>query len=99
MQSALLASTPSPYRIEGTFAYELDALRRSLADQVIVSTGRCVDGLLDLYNVTRDPAASRLIEDALRDIRFTNSVRADRLRDALVEIDDAALVDHAVAGE
>ena len=94
--SVSVATASMPVRHEGTFAYELGALRRLLADQVIVSTSRCVDGLLDLYNATLDPAARRLIEEALRDVRFTNAVRADQLRAALVEIDEAAMIDHAL---
>ena len=95
MQTALFPSKSNPVRPEETFACALDALR-SLAGQEIVSTSRCIDGLLDLYNVTHDPAARRLIEAALRDFRFTNAVRGEQLLRTLIEIDEAALVDHAV---
>jgi hypothetical protein len=95
MQTALSPSKSNPVRQEGTFAYEFDALR-SLAGQEIVSTSRCIDGLLDLYNVTLDPAARRLIEAALREIRFTNAVRGQQVLRALIEIDQVALVDHAL---
>jgi hypothetical protein len=96
MQAALFPSTSNPVRHEGTFAYELDAFVRSLAGQAIVSTSRCIDGLLDLYNVTVDPAARRLIEAALREVRFTNAVRSEQVLRALIEIDEAALVDQAL---
>lgn len=96
MQAALLPSTANPVRQEGTFAYELDAFVRSLAGQTIISTSRCVDRLLDLYNVTVDHAARRLIEAALRDVRFTNAVRGEQVLRALTEIDEAAHVDHAL---
>ena len=95
MQAVLIPSKSNPVRQEGTFASELDALR-SLAGQEIVSTSRCMDALLDLYNVTLDPAARRVIEEALREIRFTNAVRGQQILRALIEIDQVALVDHAL---
>lgn len=97
MQTAMFPSTSSSVPQAGTFAYEIDAFERSLAGQAIVSTSRCIDGLLDLYNVTLDPAARRLIEAALREVRFTNAVRGDQIRRAVTEINEAALVDHALA--
>jgi hypothetical protein len=83
-------------RSSSNFVHEIEALRRSIAGQEIVSKSRCVDGLLDLYNATLDPHARRLIERALSDVRFTNAVRSDRLLRTLDEIDEAALVDHSL---
>jgi hypothetical protein len=96
MQAALFPSTSNPGGHAGTFADEIDAFKRSVAGQAIVSRSRCIDGLLDLYNVTLDPSARRLIEAALREVGFTNAVRGDQLLRALIEIDEAALVDHAL---
>src|SRR5687767_9332074 len=96
MQATLFPSTSKPVRKEGTFEYQLDVFMRSLEGQTIVSTSRCVDGLLDLYHVTLDPAARRLIEASLREIRFTNAVRSDQMLRVLTEVDEAALVDHTL---
>jgi len=96
MQATLLPSTSNAVLHEATFAYELDAFRRSLRGQTLVSTSRCIDGLLDLYNVTLDPAARGLIEAALSEVRSTNAVRSEQMLRALFEIDQVALVDHAL---
>ncbi|MEO8695375.1 MAG: hypothetical protein ABI658_17755 [Acidimicrobiales bacterium] len=97
MQAALFPSTSKPARHEGPFARKLDDFMRSLEGQQVVSTSRCVDGLLDLYNVTVDPTARGLIEATLGDVRFTNAVRGEQLVRALNEINDAALVDHSMS--
>ncbi len=96
MHATLFPSTSNPVRQEGTFEYQFDVFMHSLAGQTIVSTSRCIDGLLDLYNVTLDPAARRLIEASLREIRFTNAVRSDQMVRELTEIDGMALVDHTL---
>jgi hypothetical protein len=96
MQATLSPSSAPARRTASAFVDEIEALRGVLVGHEIVSKSRCVDGLLDLYNATIDPAARRLIERTLSDIRFTNAVRTEELRRSLDEIDDAALVDHAL---
>jgi hypothetical protein len=96
MQATLSPSSSTSVRPSSSFAREIAALRSAIAGHEVVSKSRCVDGLLDLYNATLDPAARRLIEHALSDVRFTNAVRSDQLRRSLDEIDEAALVDHVL---
>ena len=96
MQTALFPSTSNPVRSEATFAHVRDAFMRTLVGQEIVSTSRCIDGLLDLHNVTLDPAARRLIEAALGEVRFTNAVRGAQMLRALNEIGEVALVDRTL---
>jgi len=95
MQTALFPSTSHPVLPAEPFAHKLDDFMRSLVGQQVVSTSRCIDGLLDLYNVTVDPTARLLIEATLGDVRFTNAVRGEQLVRALNEINDAAHVDHS----
>ncbi|MEO5841052.1 MAG: hypothetical protein ABIQ73_21925 [Acidimicrobiales bacterium] len=97
MPAALFPPTSNPVLHEGPFARKLDDFMRSLEGQQVVSTSRCIDGLLDLYNVTLDPTARRLIEATLGDVRFTNAVRGEHLVRALNEISDATLVDHSLS--
>jgi hypothetical protein len=97
MQTALFPSTSNPVRPAGPFAQQLDDFMRSLVGQQVVSTSRCIDGLLDLYNVTVDPSARLLIEATLADVRFTNAVRGEQLVRALNEINDAARVDDSLS--
>ncbi len=65
------------------FDQELARLIEALDDQVLVSQDRCVDALLDLYNLAPNRIARQLISELLSDIRFVTAVRARMLRDDL----------------
>jgi hypothetical protein len=54
-----------------------------LSDQVLVSQDRCVDALLDLYNVAPSTLVRELIGELISDLRFVSAVRAQLLHDDL----------------
>jgi hypothetical protein len=98
MYATLYPTVPTSSDRGDPFRVEIDAFARKVRDQTIVSASRCRDGLLDLYNITIDPAVRRVIELALSDIRFANAVRGDQLRATLATIEVAALVESALDG-
>ena len=73
----------------------LSILERSLQDQVLVSQDRCIDGLLDLYNVAANSLVRQLVVDILNDVRFLSAVRAADLADRLTEVRAAMAVELA----
>ncbi|MDH4144034.1 MAG: hypothetical protein OEY23_02580 [Acidimicrobiia bacterium] len=82
------------------FAEHLAVARELVGDQQVLSQGRCVDLLLDLYNEA--PAAARApIESLLGSIRRQTAVVGDDVRALLdelsVEVEMAALFDDAEA--
>lgn len=77
------------------FDRALDVLDRSLADQLLVSQDRCIDGLLDLYNAAGNELVRQLVVDILNDVRFLSSVRAADLTERLTEVRAAMAVELA----
>jgi hypothetical protein len=85
-------STRSPF---------LDQLDATVADVhgQLLSQGRCVDHLLDLYNLTVDPVVRAAIVFAIDDIRRISAVRADEFVDALRLIAAVAEIEGAFSAE
>ncbi len=79
---------------EDRFA-QLDPLFDKLDGQVLVSTNRWVDNLLDLYNLVEPPALRRVIEGTLSELRYLGSVEASWVRDQLLTLAAAVEVESA----
>jgi hypothetical protein len=69
----------------------------SIADQVLLSQGHCVNMFLDLYSATDDYALRWAIAERLDDIRFVNAVSADDMRADLCAIVEIASADDPFA--
>jgi hypothetical protein len=69
-------------------------VRRALGEQVVVTQSRCVDALLDLFNLTAEPSVRSVLSDFLAEISGTSAVTGTRLRHAL----DLALAANHVEG-
>lgn len=69
-----------------------DAVAR-LEGQVLLSAGRCVDDLLDMWNATLSQSARQIVAEALMEIGHQSAVRAEcfKVRARLVQL--AAAVD------
>jgi hypothetical protein len=79
--------TPTPARSPATTISEIvDAALASRDHQVLLSQGRCVDVLLDLYGATDDVGLRWSIADRLDEIRFLNAVEAGEFRADLAAI-------------
>lgn len=65
------------------FRRELERVQTILDGQVLVSQDRCVDALLDLYNVAPSALVRALIGNLLSDMRFVSAVRARYLAEDL----------------
>ncbi|MEM8922635.1 MAG: hypothetical protein AAGD35_03965 [Actinomycetota bacterium] len=78
----LTMPSPAAHRT-ATFDRELSRVRAMLDGQVLVSQDRCVDALLDLFNLAPGPLVRELLGEMLSDIRFVSAVRAELLRDDL----------------
>ncbi len=77
------------------FDEALATLERTVESQLLVSQDRCVDGLLDLYNVATNDLIRQLVVDILDDIRHLSSVRAAYLTARLTEVTAAMAVELA----
>jgi hypothetical protein len=68
-----------------TTAFVLAALaaRRLLADQALLTQSRCVDTLLDLFNLTTEPAVRAVLTGCLGDIRHTWAVSGEAMHRCL----------------
>lgn len=55
-------------------------------EQEMLTQGRCVDVLLDLYGATADEFVQWCIAERLRDIRFLHAVDGDEMRSDLAII-------------
>jgi hypothetical protein len=64
----------------------LQAASAWASDQLLLSQGRCVDVLLDLYLATEDVGLRWSIADRLDEIRFLNAVDASEFRADLAAI-------------
>ena len=79
------------------FFAELDLAIQEIDDQLVVSQGRCVDRLLDLYNLNADPVVRAAITIAIDDVRRVSAVRADELVGALRLIGSVAEIEGTFA--
>ena len=61
------------------FDVQLRAVQDMLSGQVLVSQDRCVDGLLDLYNVAPTTMIREMIGELISDIRYVSAVQAQML--------------------
>ncbi len=69
-----------------------DAISR-LEGQALVSTSRCVDDLLDMWNATLSQSARQVVAETLSDIRHQSAVRAEFLEGRIRLVQLAAAVD------
>jgi hypothetical protein len=76
----------------------VDAALADIAGQVLLSQGRCVNVLLDLFTVTTDPSIQALIGERLDDIRFLRAVEADEFRADLYAVAAIAAAEAALVG-
>jgi hypothetical protein len=81
------------------FITQLDAAIADVQDQCLVSQGRCVDHLLDLYTMTTDPVVRAAVAFAIDDIRRLSAVRSAELVDALRLIAAVAEIEAAFSDE
>jgi hypothetical protein len=65
------------------FMAQLDTAISEAQGQLVLSQGRCVDHLLDLYNESGHPAVRSAVSFALDGIRRLTAVRADEFVDNL----------------
>ena len=76
----------------------VDTALADIAGQVLLSQGRCVDVLLDLFNVTTEPSIQVLIGERLDDIRHLRAVEADEFRADLYAVAAIAAAESALVG-
>ncbi|HEX4981763.1 MAG TPA: hypothetical protein VFV63_08700 [Ilumatobacteraceae bacterium] len=76
----------------------VDAALDDLDGQLLLSQGRCVNVLLDLFNVTTEPSIQALIGERLDDIRHLRAVEADEFRADLYAVAAIAAAEAALVG-
>jgi hypothetical protein len=76
----------------------VDTALAAIDGQMLLSQGRCVDVLLDLFNVTTEPSIQVLIGERLDDIRHLRAVEADEFRADLYAVAAIAAAEAALAG-
>ena len=76
----------------------VDAALAGLDGQLLLSQGRCVNVLLDLFNVTTEPSIQALIGERLDDIRHLRAVEADEFRADLYAVAAIAAAEAALVG-
>jgi hypothetical protein len=76
----------------------VDVALADIAGQMLLSQGRCVDVLLDLFNVTTEPSIQVLIGERLEDIRHLRAVLADEFRADLYGVAAISAAEAALAG-
>jgi hypothetical protein len=82
---------------DAAFAAEAGRIRQVVADQVILTQGRCVDHLLDLLNLTTEPSVQAELTGFLSDIRKQSAVEGARMRQVLDVVVAAVEVESAYA--
>ena len=75
----------------GELLAQIDHALAQIGDQQLLSQGRCVDQLLDLFTSTEDPVVRAAIGAVLDEIRLVTAVRARDMRSDLLLL--AAIVD------
>jgi hypothetical protein len=91
----MTTTTTTATELAGEIFAQLDPLFEKLDGQILVSTNRWVDHLLDLYNCVELPAIRRVIEESLSDIRYLGSVEASWVREQLLTVAAAVEVESA----
>jgi hypothetical protein len=76
----------------------VDAALADITGQLLLSQGRCVNVLLDLFNVTTEPSIQVLLGERLDDIRHLRSVEADEFRADLYAVAAIAAAEAALVG-
>jgi hypothetical protein len=79
------------------FLQSLDETITAVEGQCLLSQGRCVDHLLDLFNLTAEPAVRSALSFALDDIRRITAVRSSDFVDSLRLVAAVAEVEGAFA--
>jgi hypothetical protein len=90
-------STVTAQVSDAAFAAEAGRIRDLVADQVILSQGRCVDYLLDLLNLTGEPSVQAELTSFLSGIRKLSAVEGDQVRRLLDVVVAAVEVESAYA--
>lgn len=65
------------------FVIEADHVRLLVGEQLVLSQSRCVDYLLDLYNLTDEPAVRAVLSGFLAEIGGVSAVEGRRMHEAL----------------
>ena len=71
----------------------LDAALTEVAGQPLISQSRCVDWLLDLFNLTEEAGLRDVVSECLAEIRHLNAVRGQDMQAALMLISTAAAIE------
>ena len=71
----------------------LDAVLTEVAGQQLISQSRCVDWLLDLFNLTEVAGLRDVVAECLAEIRHLNVVRGKDMQAALLLISAAAAIE------
>jgi hypothetical protein len=95
--AAVAAPSAASINADG-IASIVDAALAGIAGQILLSQGRCVDVLLDLFNVTTEPSIQVLIGERIDDIRHLRAVEADEFRADLYAVTAIATAEAALAG-
>jgi hypothetical protein len=95
--TASVAPTATSINADGIAAI-VDAALAAVEGQVLLSQGRCVDVLLDLFNVTTEPSIQVLIGERIDDIRHLRAVEGDEFRADLYAVAAIAAAEAALAG-
>jgi len=82
---------------EAAFAAEAGRIHELVADQLVLSQGRCVDYLLDLLNLTTEPAVRAELLGCLDAIRKLSAVEGSLFRATLDTVSAAFEVESAYA--
>jgi hypothetical protein len=72
--------------------------RGLLGGQVVITQSRCVDQVLDLFNLTDEPAVRAILSEFLSEIRCTSAVSGERFRRAIDLAVAASHVEVAYSG-
>jgi hypothetical protein len=92
-------STTTSTTTRSEFLDRLDAAIADVHGQCLLSQGRCVDHLLDLFNLTSDPVVRAAVTFAIDDIRRLSAVRAEELVDGLRMIAAVAEIEGVFSAE
>jgi len=92
-----LRSTVTAQVTEAAFIAEAGRIRHVVADQVILTQGRCVDHVLDLLNLTGEPSVQAELTGFLTAIRKLSAVEGAQMRRLLDVVVAAVEVESAYA--
>ena len=97
MQSSTPTTVTNPSTDRHQFFVELDSMIEAFEGQCLLSQARCVDRLLDLYNLAGDPVVRSIVVFALDEIRQITAVRATEMIDRLRVVAAVAEIEGAFA--